>query len=161
MKIEIKNRWNGDIIVSGEYESTKDCLERNGDADLGGANLRGADLRGANLGGADLGCANLRGANLRDAYLRGAYLTGADLTGAEGYVNSHDVFGEIVRCQKVATITESEWAFVGEVIVHRFCWVEIKKRFNGTALGLFAKLKDAGYGEWYDYLAAPEQEEEK
>ena len=42
MKIEIKNRWNGDIIVSGEYESTKDCLERNRGANLGDANLMGA-----------------------------------------------------------------------------------------------------------------------
>jgi len=92
MKIEIKNRWNGDIIVSGEYESTKDCLERNrganlgdanlGDADLRGANLIGANLIGANLGDADLRGADLIGANLGDADLRGADLRGANLIGA-------------------------------------------------------------------------------
>ena len=71
MKIEIKNRFNGKIILCGEYESIKDCLEKNRDANLGGADLRDANLRGADLTGADL----------RDAYLRGAYLRGADFYG--------------------------------------------------------------------------------
>ena len=102
MHIEIKNRFNGEIILSGEYDSVKDALEKNRGAylvgaDLGGAYLRGADLggaylvgaylvgaylRGADLGGAYLRGANLRGANLRGANLRGAYLGGADLGGA-------------------------------------------------------------------------------
>jgi hypothetical protein len=77
MNIEIKNRFNNNIIVVGEYESIKDALEKNRDADLIGANLIGADLRGANLRDADL-----RGANLRDADLIGANLIGADLRGA-------------------------------------------------------------------------------
>ena len=52
MKIEIKNRYDNKIILCGEYESIKDCLEKNrgaylGGADLGGAYLGGADLRGA------------------------------------------------------------------------------------------------------------------
>ena len=42
MKVEIKNRFTGSIIISGDYESLKNCLEHNrgaylGDADLGGA----------------------------------------------------------------------------------------------------------------------------
>ena len=49
MKIEIKSRFNGTIIISGDYESVKDCLERNRSADLGDADLRGADLRGATM----------------------------------------------------------------------------------------------------------------
>ena len=42
MKIEIKNRFTGTVILCGEYESIKDCLERNREADLRGAYLRGA-----------------------------------------------------------------------------------------------------------------------
>lgn len=41
MKIEIKHRHTGNIILCGEYESIKSCLEKNRDADLGGAYLRG------------------------------------------------------------------------------------------------------------------------
>jgi|SRR3990167_3485292 len=97
MKIEILHRVNNSIVVSGDYESIRDCLEKSRDADLRGANLRSAnleganlrganlrdaDLRGANLEGANLRSANLEGANLRSANLEGAYLEGADLEGA-------------------------------------------------------------------------------
>ena len=79
MKIQIKHRWTEKVIVEGDYESIKDCLEKNRDAYLGGAYLRNADLRDAYLGGADLRDADLRGAYLRNADLRDAYLGGADL----------------------------------------------------------------------------------
>jgi hypothetical protein len=87
MHIKIKNRVNDSIILSGEYDSIKDALEKNRgadlwDADLGDANLGGADLCGANLWGANLRGANLWGANLWGANLRGANLRGADLGGA-------------------------------------------------------------------------------
>ncbi|MHA1428614.1 MAG: pentapeptide repeat-containing protein [Candidatus Helarchaeota archaeon] len=87
MKIEIRNRWNDEIILCGEYESIKDCLQKNRGANLHGANLWGANLwsanlHGANLRGADLRGANLHGANLRGADLRGANLWGANLWGA-------------------------------------------------------------------------------
>ena len=73
MKIKIVSRWDsGKVILCGDYESVKDCLEKNKGADLRGANLGGADLRGAYLRGADL-----RGADLRDVYLRCADLSGA------------------------------------------------------------------------------------
>ena len=62
--IEIKNRYTSNVIISGKYESIKDCLEKNRGANLRGADLGGANLRGANLGGAYLGGANLRGADL-------------------------------------------------------------------------------------------------
>lgn len=29
MKIEILNRFNGKVILCGEYDSVKDCLEKN------------------------------------------------------------------------------------------------------------------------------------
>ncbi len=53
MKIEIRNRFNNDIIFSGEYESFKEAILKN-IADLSGANLSGANLYGADLSGADL-----------------------------------------------------------------------------------------------------------
>ena len=83
MKIEIKNRLNGNIILCGEYESIKDCLERNRGADLSGTDLSGADLRGAYLSGTDLSGTDLNGAYLRGAYLRGADLNDADLRDAD------------------------------------------------------------------------------
>jgi uncharacterized protein YjbI with pentapeptide repeats len=82
MKIEIKNRFSGQIIIAGEYESIKDALKKNRNANLRGADLRGANLRGADLRGADLCEADLCGANLRGADLRGANLREANLRGA-------------------------------------------------------------------------------
>ena len=72
MNIEIKNRFNGNIIIVGEYDNIKDALLKNKGADLRGADLRGADLYGANLRSADLRSADLRGANLRGVDLRSA-----------------------------------------------------------------------------------------
>ena len=77
MLIEIKNRINGNIIISGEYDNIKDALEKNR-----GVNLSYADLRGANLSGVDLSGVNLSGADLIYANLSGADLRGADFSGA-------------------------------------------------------------------------------
>ena len=49
--IEIKNRWSGEVLYSGEYASLKEAVEA---AVKAGANLRDANLDGADLGGADL-----------------------------------------------------------------------------------------------------------
>jgi hypothetical protein len=84
MKIEIKSRYDNSIILCGEYESVKDCLEKNRGANLEGANLMDANLLGANLRGANLGGANLEGAYLDGANLEGANLEGANLEGARG-----------------------------------------------------------------------------
>ena len=64
--IEIKNRWNGEVLYSGEHADVKEAVEAaaKGGADLAGANLRGADPCGANLRGANLRGANLYGADL-------------------------------------------------------------------------------------------------
>ena len=83
MKVEIKNRFSGSIVLCGEYESIKDCLERNSGAYLRSADLRGADLRSADLRSADLRGAYLSSADLRSADLRGADLSSADLRGAD------------------------------------------------------------------------------
>jgi hypothetical protein len=136
MNIEIKHRLTGGIIISGEYKSVKDCVEKNR-----GANLRGADLWGADLCGADLWGADLCGANL----------CVADLCGAKGYVNSHEVFTEVVRTQKASLFLQSEWSAIGQIVIHRLCWDTIKKRFSKVMPSIFQKLADAGFGEWLEY----------
>ena len=93
IKIEIKNRWTGNILF--EYLSENNTIKKTVSeaikseanlrranlrgADLCGADLRGADLCGADLCGADLCGADLCGADLRRADLRRANLRGADL----------------------------------------------------------------------------------
>ena len=83
IKIEIKNRWTGNILF--EYLSENNTIKKTvseaikSGANLRRANLRGADLRRANLYGADLRRANLYGADLCGADLYGADLCGADL----------------------------------------------------------------------------------
>ena len=62
MNLEIKNRYNNNIIIVGEYDNIKDALEKNRGANLCGANLCEANLRGADLCEANLCEANLRGA---------------------------------------------------------------------------------------------------
>ena len=86
IKIEIKNRWTGNILF--EYLSENNTIKKTvseaikSEANLRRANLRGANLRRANLCGADLYGADLRRANLCGANLCGANLCGADLCGA-------------------------------------------------------------------------------
>jgi len=84
MLVEIRSRWTGRVLFSGEYDSLKSCVEdavKRG-ADLIGAYLFRANLRGADLRGADLIGANLIRANLSKADLSGAYLIGANLSEA-------------------------------------------------------------------------------
>jgi len=75
MLVEIKNR-QGEIIITGAYESVKDVCEKS--KNLSGANLREADLRGADLSGANLSGADLSGADLRGADLRRSDLSGVN-----------------------------------------------------------------------------------
>jgi hypothetical protein len=119
MLIEIKNRFNGNVIFSHDTANNTVAITlalaiasgadlrgadlygadlRGADlygADLRGAELYGADLYGANLRGADLYGANLYGADLRGANLRGANLRGADLRGADLY--GADLYGANLR----------------------------------------------------------------
>ena len=126
MKIEIRNRYTGSIIMSGDYESVRECLKKN----------TGAYLRGADLGGADLG---------------GAYLRGANLDKITGYSQSHQVFMEAVRRQKPSVFTDTEWAAIGEISIHLPCWATIKKRFSEVMPHIFEILAAAGFPEWLDY----------
>ena len=83
--MQIRNRFNGNVIIEGDYKSTKDALEKNTGADLSEANLSGANLSGANLSEADLYGANLYRADLSRANLSGANLYRADLSRANLY----------------------------------------------------------------------------
>jgi len=202
MKIEIKNRWDNKILLCGEYESIKDCLEKNRDAnlmgadlwstnlvganlgsanlvsanlgsanlvgaDLWGANLMGADLWGANLMGANLGSANLVSANLGSANLvgadlRGANLMGADLVsvnlvGAKNYYMSHDICFELIKRQKLETFTSREWVIIGQIVIHRFCWDTIKKRYNKKIIPIFKKLSKVGFDEYEKYYKSKDK----
>jgi hypothetical protein len=95
MLIEIKNRWDNSIIISGEYESIKDALQKNKGANLKGADLSSTYLSRADLKGADLSSADLSSADLRGADLRGAYLSSADLSRAD--LSSTDLRGADLR----------------------------------------------------------------
>ena len=82
-KIEIKNRFTGEVIFTHECEDNTikktvvmSIVQK---ANLLEANLRGANLQEANLRGANLQEANLRGANLQWANLQEANLRGANL----------------------------------------------------------------------------------
>src|SRR3990167_4924891 len=114
MNIKIVSRYDeSKILLCGEYESIKDCLEKNKGAYLEGAYLRGVNLAGAYLEGAYLRGVNLAGAYLGGANLAGVNLAGAYLGGAKNYVSNHDFFAEIIRRQKLETFTEKEWAMIG------------------------------------------------
>jgi len=177
MKIEIKHYITGKILLGGEYESIKDCLEKNRGADLTWANLTEADLTGADLTGADLTRANLTGADLTGADLRwadlaranltranlvradltgadltGANLTGADLTwvnltGVKRYYNSHEIALEIIKRQKPNYFTNKEWSIIGKVTVHRFCWDKLRTDYKAV-ISIFRKLEKLGFNEY-------------
>ena len=85
MHFEIKHRWNGSVLWSGEIE----CAADTSDGIKLGLAIRlavkaRADLTRADLRGADLTDADLTDAVFRDADLRGADLRGAK--GVDGYV---------------------------------------------------------------------------
>ena len=86
-KIEIKNRWTGDIIFTSTKKTFKEAVVEAANE----ANLCEADLRGANLCRANLYRANLYETNLHGADLSGANLDEADLSGANLYeANLHE-----------------------------------------------------------------------
>ena len=168
MNQAIKNRFTGEIIIKAdEYPSTKKACENNRanlhGSDLHNANLQNADLHGANLGGADLGGANLRGADLHRADLLGADLHRADLDGAyldgtklrcadlccaKNYHTSHYLFAELIKREPVETFKNKEWAMIGQILVYRMCWNDIKKRFGKKILRIGKILAEKGFDEY-------------
>nr|DAL82524.1 MAG TPA: pentapeptide repeat protein [Caudoviricetes sp.] len=112
IKIEIKNRWTGNILF--EYLSENNTIKKTvSEAIKSEANLRGANLCGADLYEANLRRANLCGADLCEA--KGAYMacpTDGSFIGwkkASGYVvklqipedaRRSSAGGEKCRCDK-------------------------------------------------------------
>jgi len=116
-------------------------------ANLEGANLEGAYLEGANLERANLERAYLEGANLERANLERANLEGAYLRDVKNYAASHEVALEIIRRQEIEFFTDAEWALIGKISVHRFCWDKISTKYK-RAVSIFKKLAKLGYGEF-------------
>ena len=138
MKIKIVSRWDSNkVLLVGKYESIKDCLKKNRGAYLGGADLRGAYLEGADL--------------------RGAYLGGADLRGVKNYLNSRDIWIEIIRRQPTKDFTDKEWSIIGQIITHKLCWDSIKKRYGKKIMPIFKKLSKLGFDEWEKYYKDKER----
>ena len=146
MKIEIKHRITNNVLISGEYISIKDCLEKNQRA-----YLRGADLRGAYLEGTDLRGSYLRGADLRGADLYGADLEGADLRDIKKYYHSPDICFEIIKRQEIKLFTKEEWEIIGQIIIHRFCWEKLKELYGKKLLSIFKKIAKLGWKDYYRY----------
>ena len=84
------------------------------------------------------------------ADLSGADLRGADLSGIKGYQNFHYIFLELVRREKIETITEHDWSMIGLIAIHLPCWGTIRKRFGDAILPLFKRLANNGYGEYFE-----------
>lgn len=126
----------GEVIISGDYESIKDCCEKNMFI------LNNADLSYANLGNADLSYADLRNANLRNANLRGA-----NLKGIKNYSDCHDIFFELLRRQKPSFLTKKEKAFVYDIMINRYCWNRIVQ-FGESFLHLLEKVSKLGFDEY-------------
>jgi hypothetical protein len=183
--IEIKNRWTGAIICTGETLKKAVLANlanlRGADlrgADLSGANLTEVDLRGADLRGADLRVANLSGANLRVADLSGAALSGADLTEvdlrganlrganllrAEIAWQSHDLIAEILK--RSSGDDTAKLKVAGFILICREkCWSEfldIRDPLAGWAIGVLADWVQDGDGAPYCVRVVAEQKKHK
>ena len=97
MNIEITNRFNDKIILCGEYESIKDCLEKNRGANLEGANLRGANLEGANLEGAkniSLPILNIQGTQHHLFYMAGKISIGCEVHTVDMWLKNYAEIGK-------------------------------------------------------------------
>ena len=79
MPVEIKNRFNQEVILVVEAES------------LCRVNLSGFNLECADLSGFNLNRVNLSGANLEGANIEGADLFDADLIGVKILIEGHKI----------------------------------------------------------------------
>ena len=178
MIIEIKHRWTGAVLWSGEAESVRDAVARavSARANLADANLAGANLADANLAGADLAGANLARANLAGAYLAGAYLAGANLAGAD-LVGANEQKLKLVGQRPVLTIGPlgsrcsmlSAFLTDGGVYVRTGCFWNTLDAFKAAVrethgpIGLHAEeyQNAATLIEWHAHLWTPKVEAEK
>ena len=117
MVIEIKNRWNGDVIFSHECENNTISMTvkkaLNSYANLSGANLSDVDLSDVDLSGANLSYANLSGANLSYANLSRADLYDADLSDANlsrANLSRADLSGADLSRANLSAIKNDLWS---------------------------------------------------
>ena len=134
---DLRGAYLGDVILENAYLGNTNLKG----AILGGADLEGAILEGANLKGAILGGINLEGVNLRNANLKGA----------KNYFNSLDFAIEIIGRQNSKIFTNKEWAILGQIIIKKLCWEEIKKKLGKKLLPILRKIDKAGWGEYLEY----------
>ena len=142
MKIEIKSRFDNKIILCGEYESVKDCLEKNPLANLSGANLSEVNLSEANLSRA-----YLSGANLSKANLSGAYLSGAYLSDIKNYSESREVFIQFIR-NNLIKFSKEQQEIASRIFALDFCWKMIEKEYGKEMDKIFEILADLGWKEY-------------
>ncbi|MEE9117022.1 MAG: pentapeptide repeat-containing protein, partial [Calditrichia bacterium] len=98
---------------------------------------------------ADLSRANLSRANLSEA----------NLSRAKNY-SENNSFGIELCKRNHENFTQKEKCFIFEFIATTPCWSKIKTDFGKTALSVFKKLKDAGWGEYYDKFNQMLEEQE-
>ena len=84
MKIEIKNKWTGEVIFAHDCDNnsvrvTVQAAIR-AKVNLRGSDLRNSDLRGSDLSGSDLSYSNLSGSNLS-----GSNLSNSDVDYSSGW----------------------------------------------------------------------------
>lgn len=136
-KIQIRNRFTGDVIFEYECEdnSIRKTIEKavSIGKNLHEANLSNVDLREANLSGINLYRANLSGANLRNANLSNANLYKADLKGA--YLHKANLEG-VKNIPYVPLACPSDGAFTGWKKIND-CIIELEipadaKRLSAT-----------------------------
>ena len=92
MKIEIKNRFNDKIIITGEYDNIKDALLKNSGADLSGADLYGADLSRAD--GIKLPIFNITGTLHSLLYMNGNIRIGCENHSLTEWVENYKTIGK-------------------------------------------------------------------
>jgi len=73
------------------------------------------------------------------------------LKGVKEYKDSHDFIIEIIRRLPEKKVTKSEWQIIGEICIHRYCWKKIEELYGKRILSILEKVKDFGWGEYYDY----------
>ena len=135
MNIKIQHRFTGRIMLSGEFDSVKECVEKN-------KNLTGANLPGANLPGA-----NLSGANLSGTDLTKTNLSGADLHNIIHYKTSHDIFIQLVK-NNLVKFTKRQREVACCIFTFRLCWDTIRKKYKKEAGEIFTILAKLGWGEY-------------
>jgi hypothetical protein len=154
VNIEIKNRFSGEIILCGEYESIKECLEKNKTANLSGANLYGANLSGADLSGANLSRADLYGADLYGADLSGANLYGADLSGANlsgANLSRADLYGEKLTKNPLQILGLKYWVLILEKQIKIGCEIHKAEDWEKFDDDQISKMDDGAIEWWKIY----------